>query len=327
LRNNGEREIRIVGVDMDAEGIAPHIVDKFYQVPPKNDPAYLEMILDICKKEAIDVYYAVGEEETIAVMAKKADFDTIKTSIISPGTPEMLSIATNKCRWHDYLEEREIPHANYRNIYSFHEIQKAVHELGYPDEDIFIKPAIAKGGRGARIITSKDIAEEYYYDRSGEPKMSLESFIAMLAPLKSRNFPPLLAMEYLPGTYYSVDVLSQEGKPYYVVPKIRIQGTARNTTVGQVDLNPDTIELATEICNVFKFSYLQNYEMKLNKDQKPMVYDINPRGGASVALCAAAGANIAYYAVKMAVGEEIPQKQIKDKLKMIRFYEEYYREY
>jgi predicted ATP-grasp superfamily ATP-dependent carboligase len=132
-------------------------------------------------------------------------------------------------------------------------------------------------------------------------------------------------MEYLPGTYYSVDVLSREGEPYYVIPKIRIRGTASNTTVGQVDLNPDTIELATKICKAFNFSYLQNYEMKLNKDQKPLVYDINPRGGASIALCTAAGANIAYYAVKMAVGEEIPRKKIKDKVKMIRFYEEYYR--
>jgi len=64
--------------------------------------------------------------------------------------------------------------------------------------------------------------------------------------------------------------------------------------------------------------------MKLNKDQKPMIYDINPRGGTSLALCAAAGVNIAYYAVKMAVGEEIPRKEIKDKVKMIRFYDEFY---
>ena len=325
LKDNGEREIHIVGVDMAADGIGPYIVDKFYQVPPRNDPAYEDKILDICEKEKIDVYYALGEEEAIAAVVRKEDFDSLNTSIISPGAPEMLEIATNKCRWHDFLKENKIPHANYRNIYSFDEIEDAVQTLGYPNEDVFIKPAIAKGGRGARIITSKDISKEYYSGRSGEPKMSLESFTNMLAPLKSEEFLPLLAMEYLPGTYYSVDILSWEGKPYYVVPKIRIRGSASNTTVGQVDLNPDTIDLATKICGTFKFSYLQNYEMKLNKDGKPRVYDINPRGGASIALCAAAGANIAYYAVKIAVGEEIPRKQIKDKVKMIRFYDEYYR--
>lgn len=322
LRDNGEREIKIVGVDMQANGLAPHIVDKFYQLPPKTEPVYLEMILDICKKEAIDVYYATSEEEAIAAAMRMADFDAIKTAVITPGTAEMLAIATNKCRWHDFLAEKKIPHANYRNIYAPEEIEPAICQLGYPERDVFIKPAVAKGGRGARIITSKNVSEEYYSDRSGEPKTSLGAFLDMMASINPEKFAPILAMEYLPGTYYSVDVLSRDGKPYYVIPKIRVQGTASNTTVGQVDLNPNTIQLATNTCSAFNFSYLQNYEMKLNRDGKPRIYDINPRGGASLILCAAAGVNIAYYAVKMAIGEEIPRKEIKGGVKMIRFYDE-----
>jgi carbamoyl-phosphate synthase large subunit len=324
LRDNGEREVRIVGVDISADGLAPNIVDKFYQVPPRKDPAYLETILTICRKEAIDVYYALGEEEAIAAAERISDFSAVNTSVITPGTAEMLGISTNKCRWHDYFNQQGIPHANYRNLYSSDALEAAAHQLGYPSEDIFIKPAISKGGRGARVITSKNIAEEYFTDRSAEPRMSLESFINLLRPLPPEKFVPLLMMEYLPGTYYSIDVLSKNGQPYYVIPKIRIEGTASNTSVGQVDLNSATIDLATKACRAFNFSYLQNYEMKLNKQNQPMIYDINPRGGASLALCAAAGANIAYYAVKMAVGEEVPLKQIKDKVKMIRFYDELY---
>jgi len=82
--------------------------------------------------------------------------------------------------------------------------------------------------------------------------------------------------------------------------------------------------MAAMACKAFKFSYMQNYEMKLNIQGRPIIYDINPRGGASVALCSAAGANIAYFAVKMAIGEKIPDVKIKDKLKMIRFYNERY---
>jgi carbamoyl-phosphate synthase large subunit len=322
LRDNGERKIRIVGVDMRADGIAPHIVDKFYQVPPRTDPTYIEIILDICRKEAIDVYYAMGEEEAIAAAERRADFEACGTSALTPGTPEMLRIATNKCQWHDFLAEKGIPHANYRNIYSPKEIEQAAYELGYPNEDIFVKPATGRGGRGARVITSKDISQEYYSDRSTEPRISLKSFIEVLMPLKPDKFVPLLMTEYLPGTYYSVDVLSQDGQPYYVIPKIRIEGTASNTTIGQVKLNPKAIELATATCKAFNFSYLQNYEMKLNKEGAPRIYDINPRGGASLILCAAAGVNIAYYAVKMAIGEEIPQRESKEDIKMVRFYSE-----
>jgi carbamoyl-phosphate synthase large subunit len=324
LRNNGEREVRIVGVDMNKGGIGPYIANVFYQVPPRKDPTYLDTILDICKKDKIDVYYALGEEEAIAASKNKLAFDNIGTKVLTPGTPEMLSIATNKCRWHDYFVEQCIPHANLRNVDSFDNITKAAYELGYPDRDIVFKPAVSKGGRGARIITSKNLAQEYYSTIQNEPKMSLESFVKMLAPLDRNNFLPLLAMEYLTGTFYSVDVLSQSGNVLYAIPKIRLSGSASNTINGQVDLNPYAISLAAMACRVFSFSYMQNYEMKLNDRGQPMIYDINPRGGASVALCAAAGANIAYHAVKMAIGERIPHVEIKDKMRMLRFYDEYY---
>ncbi len=324
LRNNNEREVRIIGVDMQRDGIGNHIVDVFYQVPPRKDPTYIESLLDICKKESIDVYYALGEEEAISSSENKTAFADIGTSVITPGTSQMLAIATNKCLWHDFFTKRGIPHANYRKIESVDMIATAAHELGYPDRDIMVKPAISKGGRGARIITANDLSQEYYTDSSSEFKMSLESFITMLSPLKGGYFIQLLAMEYLPGTYYSVDVLSKNGRIIYAIPKIRIAGTASNTTVGQVDMNPDTIDLARQVCKEFNFSYLQNYEMKLNFNGQPMIYDINPRGGASLALCAAAGVNIAYYAIKMALGEDIPQTSVKNKMKMIRFYDEFY---
>ncbi|MFC2071555.1 ATP-grasp domain-containing protein [Chloroflexota bacterium] len=324
LRNNGEREVRIVGVDMEQGGIGPHIADVFYQVPPRNSPSYMETILDICRKEAIDVYYALGEEEAIAASLNKAAFDAIGTGVITPGTAEMLAIATNKCLWHDFFKNKGVPQARYRTVDSAKMIATTAYELGYPDQDVFFKPAISKGGRGARIITSRDLFNEYYFNPSIEPMMSLESFLNMLSPIQEDKFRQLVAMEYLPGTYYSVDVLSQNGQVIYAIPKIRIAGSASNTTVGQVDLNPETIELASMACGSFKFSYLQNYEMKLNSEGQPRIYDINPRGGASLGLCAAAGANIAYYAVKMAMGENIPRRKIKDKVKMIRFYDEYY---
>ena len=324
LKENGEREIRIIGVDMASDGIGPHIVDKFYNVPPRNDITYLDKIINICEKENIDVYYALGEEEAISAISRKDDFDALNTSIISPGYPEMVDIATSKCKWHDFLKAKGITHANYRNIYRFGEIENFIRELGYPDEDVFVKPARAKGGRGARVLTSKNLSKEYYTSRYGEPKISLKSYMEMLSPLTKKEFHPILAMECLPGTFYSVDVLSNNGKVHYAIPKIRIQGSASNTTVGQVDLNPEAIELVTQICDAFKFSYLQNYEMRYSKDGRLKVYDINPRGGASIALCKAAGANIAYYAIKMAIGEQIPQMKIKDKVKMIRFYDEFY---
>ncbi len=54
---------------MQADGVALHIVNKFYELPPRREPVYLEMVLDRCKKEAI------------AAMTRMTDFNAIRTGL------------------------------------------------------------------------------------------------------------------------------------------------------------------------------------------------------------------------------------------------------
>jgi carbamoylphosphate synthase large subunit len=276
-------------------------------------------VLEICRTERADVYYALGEEEAVGAAERIAEFERCGVGVIRPGRPEMVRVASSKARYHEFFRERGIPHAGFRAIRRYEEIEPAVREMGYPDEDVFLKPAFSKGGRGARLVSARRRAV------GDVPVESLGTVLEAMAPGPQDGFAELIAMEYLPGTYYSVDVLSRDGEPYYVIPKIRVRGTASNTTVGEVDLNPEVMDLATRACRVFGFSYLQNYEMKIDRNGEPRIYDINPRGGTSLILCAAAGANIAYYAVKMALGEEIPRVPVKNGVRMLRYYREYFR--
>ena len=318
MRGDGERPVEIIGADMDTNGIGPFVADKFVEVPPRTDPRYIDRVLEICRTEHIDIYYALGEEEAIGASERLGEFKAIGVAVITPGSPDMLRIATNKARYHEFFRARGIPHARFAAIRSFDEIEAAVKSMGYPDEDVFLKPAVSKGGRGARLVSARGRETDV-------PVQSLAALIETMAQLRSGAFPELIAMEPLPGKYYSVDVLSRNGEVYYAIPKIRVRGNASNTTVGQVDLNSDTIALATQACAAFGFSFLQNYEMRLDRNGEPRVYDINPRGGTSLILCSAAGANIAYYAVKMALGEEIPRVPVKNNVQMLRYYKEYFR--
>jgi len=326
MRDNGERAVEVVGVDMDGDGIAPFVPDRFHRVPSRNDPRYIDRILEICRAERIDAYYALGEEEAIASSERRAEFTSIGVGVITPGSAEMLRIASNKARYHEYFAVRGIPHARFQNIRHADELEAAIRDMGYPDRDVFLKPASSKGGRGARLVSAQRPDRARPDAKASDfPVQSLEAVLASVAGLEERAFVELIAMEYLPGTYYSVDVLSADGKPYYAIPKIRIQGSASNTTTGEVDMNADAIRLASRACEAFGFSFLQNYEMKVDANGQPFIYDINPRGGTSLILCAAAGANIAYYAVKMALGEDIPRVEVKDHVRMYRAYREYFR--
>jgi carbamoyl-phosphate synthase large subunit len=317
LESNGERTLEVIGADMDPNGIGPFVVRQFRRVPARTDPHYIDRVLEICRADRVDVYYALGEEEAIAAGERADDFRRERVAVIRPGSPEMLRISCNKARYHEFFAQRGIPHARFKTIRTPDDVEPALGALGYPDEDVFVKPAVSKGGRGARLVSARP-------GRSSDvPVQTAAALRDSLAGAAS--FPELIAMEHLTGTYYSVDVLSADGRVLYAVPKIRVQGTASNTTTGEVDLNPATIELAERACAAFGFSFLQNYEMKLDRNGEPRIYDINPRGGTSLILCAAAGANIAYFAVKMALGEPVPKMTLRNGVRMLRYYKEFFR--
>ena len=48
LRKNGERSIRIVGVDMNENAAGRKLVDAFYTVPAAKDPGFLDRVLEVC---------------------------------------------------------------------------------------------------------------------------------------------------------------------------------------------------------------------------------------------------------------------------------------
>src|SRR3990172_9737676 len=54
LRQNGEREIRLVGCDMSERAIGRHLCDAFTQVPPGSSPIFPEAVLELCRRERID---------------------------------------------------------------------------------------------------------------------------------------------------------------------------------------------------------------------------------------------------------------------------------
>ena len=329
IKNNGEREVKVIGVDMDPTVIISSILDGYYQVPSysdpnTSDPYYIDSILKICKKDNVDVYYAQQEEEGIFSSKRKQEFEDIGVKVIRPASHEVLEISNNKRKFHELFKKEGIPHSKFQIIKNFSELEKAIYALEYPQKNVFLKPTISVGGRGAILVSENTIYKKNEREENSM-KYNLNSILEMFSKINDNNFPELIAMEYLTGEYYSVDVLSENGNIIYAVPKKRIKGNASNTVVGQVDLNHDVLEQAKKSCNIFGFNFLQNYEMRMNENQQPLIYDINPRGGSSIAFCKAAGVNLMYYAIKMALGEEFPRNnKIRNNVKMIRGYHEYY---
>ena len=95
VKNNGERNIRLIGADMNHDDTILQMFDQYYQVPRGDDPSYADVILDICIKEHVDVVIPIMSVE-LETLAKNADRFAAAGVALSVSNLESLKIANNK---------------------------------------------------------------------------------------------------------------------------------------------------------------------------------------------------------------------------------------
>jgi carbamoyl-phosphate synthase large subunit len=95
LKENGEREIRVIGIDMHYDPTLDGLYDGIYEVPAASDPKYIDVILDICKKENVDVVLPFMSAELIPLLDRKADFDKLGIKV-AVGDRKTIETTINK---------------------------------------------------------------------------------------------------------------------------------------------------------------------------------------------------------------------------------------
>src|SRR5260370_23372714 len=93
LRLNGERGVRIVGVDMSPQAIGRHFCDRFYVVPPGTDPAFADALLDVVRRENIDAVLPQSSHDLQGLAGARERFMGT-TVMVSP--PEASRTANDK---------------------------------------------------------------------------------------------------------------------------------------------------------------------------------------------------------------------------------------
>jgi len=324
LRSNPDgRPLRIIGTDMNVPCAGQYLTDKFYQVPSGTDPDYVERICEICSKESVNVLFPASHEEALILTKNTELFKNIGTTI-AVSKADVLELSFNKKCAFQELKQKGLPCPEFQVVKNLGEFKDAAAELGIDKRNLVMKPVLTRGGRGARILTKKNTVHSLLNEKPGRLEAGYDEIVRTLSRLGENDFPELILMEYLPGTIYSVDFLARDGKALIIVPKVRIIGNASQTIVGMVKRNPLVEETVARISEAFGFDYNVNFEMGCNAEGTPLPFDFNPRIAASVAFCTAAGANLIYYALKMALGEEVPIVEVKDKVMMFRYFKELY---
>jgi carbamoyl-phosphate synthase large subunit len=295
LRKNGERDVTLVGVDMDREAVGRFIADAFYVVPPAaEEDAYAERMLDIVRREEPDVVFPESSFEVPVLARHRGAFEALGTRVVV-SSPESIELANNKYRMYETLRQQtdlDLPsHGSPRDLDEFVEI---THDLGYPDRPVCFKPHVAKGSRGFRIIDAsvdrRDLLMSY---KPNSRYMSLDEFVTIFE--EEPDFPDFLVMEYLPGEEVTTDSLCLDGQELLTTVKTVEQARWGVIVRGELVRRPDLVEQTREILRAIPLSYCVNLQFIGDR-----LIEINPRVSTFIYqddLIAP------YLAVKLALGE------------------------
>lgn len=313
LRNNKERILRIIGVDMNPQAACRGRVDRFYQVPSAGDNGFIEAVRDICASESVQVVIPIVTRELELFAKNKVLFEQIGTKV-SVMDYEPLHIANNKGLLLTSMKEAGYPTADFKVVNTPAELEKAIFELGYPDKPVVVKPTIGNGSRGTRILDAhKSRYHQLFFEKPNSQNMRVEELMAIIN--EKSEIPEMIVMEYLPGQELCVDVLADHGKVLYISSRV---GIAVNSIMisNEVKLIPDAIDLATKVVELLSLEGNIDFDMKMNKEGYPHILEINPRLPAGVAAQAMAGMNLPYLRIKQLMGEKMPVCNLRQGISM-----------
>ena len=95
LKNNTEREVELVGIDMDHEAVGRFMVESFYTVPPGDSEQYIPALRDVVIQKRPDVLFVVSSNEVYHVACHKEEFEKLGTRVIVSDAEPIL-LAENK---------------------------------------------------------------------------------------------------------------------------------------------------------------------------------------------------------------------------------------
>jgi carbamoyl-phosphate synthase large subunit len=288
LRENGERDVRLVGVDMSERSIGRFLCDAFHIVPAGADPGYADAILDVVEREGVDVVLPESSHDLPHLAASRERFPV---PVLVAG-PETVRRSNDKAETYELLHRIGVPAPEFRRVTGAAGVEAAAKELGYPDRPVCFKPVFSSGSRGFRILDpTVDRAHQLLYERPGAVAMRLEEAVELLP----EDGADLLVMELATGGERTIDGLADGKRIVLGHPKTREAMRAGLAMYFETLDAPELMELSEKIVEELEIEWFFNIQLVGD-----YVIEVNPRISTIVYQ---EDLNLPWLAIKRALGE------------------------
>lgn len=146
---------KVIAADMSSLAPAVYEADQFYKVPKITDREYIDIILEICKKENIRGILTLIDPELSLLAEHKNEFDAIGVTVIGSSI-ELCERSLDKMKMFDWLQKHGYPCAkSYADKEKFY-ADEAAGLISYP---VFVKPIRGSASIAVSKVNDKETLE------------------------------------------------------------------------------------------------------------------------------------------------------------------------
>jgi carbamoyl-phosphate synthase large subunit len=263
---------RVLATDVNPWSPGVHLADAAYEVPLSTAPDYVDGILDVCRREGVNLVVPTIDDELPVFAAAVDRFADEGVRVLV--SPLHTTLACNdKVETCARLRAAGVPAAA-----SFLPATLPA-DLEPP---LFVKPRMGRGSVGAFCArTRRELA--FFLDYVPDP----------------------CVQEFLAGPEFTIDLLCDaEGRPLSIVPRERVVIRAGVIDRGRTVRNPHLIALGEACAAALPFVGPINIQCRVH-DGRYTVFEINPRFSGGIGLTIRAGADFPTWIVQAAVGRAV----------------------
>lgn len=250
---------RIVCSDMNRLAPTLQFADRHYLVPAIKDEQYIPNLLEICKKENINLLISTIDTELPLLSQTQKQFEAIGTKVLI-SSEQTVKICEDKINTFNFFRELGLDTPNSFTLGHQEEVE-------YP---CFIKPL-----NGSSSINTFKVNNE-------EELAFFKKYIG--------NY---IVQDFIEGTEYTVDIMCDfQGNPIFITPRIRLATRGGEVLQTQIVEDENIEKECLKIIEVLK--PVGPITVQLIKDKttgKNYYIEINARFGGGSPLSMAAGAD------------------------------------
>jgi carbamoylphosphate synthase large subunit len=272
LRENGEREVRLVGTDMGERAVGRHLCDAFHIVPAGSDPAFPDAMLEVALREGVDAILPQSSFD-LAGLAEHVDRFPMPV-LVSPR--DTIRRSNDKAESYELLHRLGVRAPEFRRANGAPAVEAAARELGYPDRSVCFKPVFSSGSRGFRILDpTVDRAHQLLHERPRSVSMRLEEAVELLPDVGG---PDLLVMELATGGERTIDGIANGREIVLGHPKTRESMRAGLAMYFVTLEDPELMEIGNRIVaelgieHFFNIQLVGDYVIEVNPRISTIVY-------------------------------------------------------